>query len=297
MSALSDLSQGMADAVAKSAPGIVRVEARRRLPATGIVWSADGLIITAHHVVKRDDNIVIGLADGSRAPAALVGRDPSTDTAVLRAEASDLAPLVETDKKNLGVGHLALALGRPGKSVQATLGVISALGAAWRTPWGGQIDRYLQTDVVMYPGFSGGPLVDVDGRLIGLNTSGLSRGVSLAVPTPTLARIAETLLAHGRMRRGYLGVSTQQARLPKPIQKELGQKMGLLIVSSEADSPAEKGGLTLGDTLIGLAGAPIQHHEDLLAQLSGDRIGTAVPVKILRGGEVKIVDVLVGERP
>lgn len=297
MSALSDLSQGMADAVAAAAPGIVRVEARRRLPATGIVWSADGLIMTANHVVKQDDNIVIGLADGTSVPATLVGRDPTTDTAVLRAEASDLAPLVETDKKNLGVGHLALALGRPGKSVQATLGVISALGDAWRTPWGGQIDRYLQTDVVMYPGFSGGPLVDVDGRLIGLNTSGLSRGVSLAVPTPTLARIAETLLAHGRMRRGYLGVSTQPVKLPKPAQEELGQKMGLLIVSAETDSPAEKGGLTLGDTIVGLADTPVQHHEDLLAQLSGDRIGTTVPVQILRGGEVKVVDVMVGERP
>jgi S1-C subfamily serine protease len=296
MSVLSDLSQALADTVAQAGSGVVRVEARRRLPASGIVWSADGLIITANHVVKRDDNIAVGLPDGASVSASVVGRDPTTDTAVLRADASNLTPLTESDKKNLGVGHLALALGRPGKTVQATLGIISALGDSWRTPWGGQIDRYLQTDVVMYPGFSGGPLVDANGRLIGLNTSGLSRGVSLAVPTATLARVADALLAHGRMRRGYLGVNTQRVHLPENIQAELGQKSGLLIVSVEADSPAAQGGLTLGDTIVGFGDAVISHHDDLLAQLSGDRVDTAVPVKILRGGKLETVDVTVGER-
>jgi S1-C subfamily serine protease len=225
-----------------------------------------------------------------------VGRDPTTDTAVLRAEASDLTPLTESDKKNLGVGHFALALGRPGKTVQATLGIVSALGESWRTPWGGQIDRYLQTDVVMYPGFSGGPLVDANGRLIGLNTSGLSQGVSLAVPTSTLARVADALLAHGRMRRGYLGVNTQRVHLPENIQADLGQKSGLMIVSVEKDSPAAQGGLTLGDTIVAFGDTAVSHHDDLLAQLSGDRVGTAVPVKILRGGKLEMVDVTVGER-
>ena len=297
MSTFSNLSQRLADAVAQAGSGVVRVEARRRLPATGIVWSEDGLIITANHVVKRDDDITIGLADGSSAPASLVGRDPATDTAVLRAETSDLTPLTESDKKNLGVGHLALALGRPGKTVQATLGIISAWGGSWRTPWGGQIDHYLQTDVVMYPGFSGGPLVDADGRLIGLNTSGLSHGVSLAVPTVTLARVADSLLAHGRMRRGYLGVNTQRVRLPQEMQTELGQKTGLLIVAVEPDSPAEKGGLTLGDTIVGLGEAAIRHHDELLLELSGNRIGTAVLIKILRGGQVQTVTVTIAERP
>ncbi|MEJ2748872.1 MAG: trypsin-like peptidase domain-containing protein [Anaerolineae bacterium] len=296
MSVLSDLSQALADTVAQAGSGVVRVEARRRLPASGIVWSADGLIITANHVVKRDDNIAVGLPDGASVSASVVGRDPTTDTAVLRADTSNLTPLTESDKKNLGVGHLALALGRPGKTVQATLGIISALGDSWRTPWGGQIDRYLQTDVVMYPGFSGGPLVNANGRLIGLNTSGLSRGVSLAVPTATLARVADALLAHGRMRRGYLGVNTQRVHLPENIQAELGQKSGLLIVSVEADSPAAQGGLTLGDTIVGFGDAVISHHDDLLAQLSGDRVDTAVPVKILRGGKLETVDVTVGER-
>jgi S1-C subfamily serine protease len=296
MSALPEFSQALADTVTQASSGVVRVEARRRLPATGIIWSADGLIMTAHHVVKHDSNILIGLPDGASVPAELVGRDPATDTAVLRADASDLTPFVESDKKTLGVGHLTLALGRPGKTVQATLGIISALGDGWRTPWGGQIDRYLQTDVVMYPGFSGGPLVDANGRLIGLNTSGLSRGVSLAVPTPTLARVADSLLAHGRMRRGYLGIHTQRVRLPESLQETLGQKTGLLIISVEADSPAAQGGLTMGDTIVNLAMTPVRHHEDLLAQLSGDRVETAVPIKIIRGGQLQKVQVVVGER-
>ncbi|MCA9924008.1 MAG: trypsin-like peptidase domain-containing protein, partial [Anaerolineales bacterium] len=119
MSVLSELSNGLAAAVTAAGPAVVRVEARRRLPATGIVWSADGVIVTAHHVVTRDDNIKVGLADGSSVSATLVGRDESTDLAVLRVDASGLTPLTETNKNELGVGNLVLALGRPGKTVQA----------------------------------------------------------------------------------------------------------------------------------------------------------------------------------
>lgn len=294
---LTNLSNALAGAVAGAGPAVVRVEGRRRLPATGFVWSADGVIVTAHHVVTRDDNISIGLDDGRSISGALIGRDPTTDLAVLRADAGELAPFVEANKQELGVGNLVLALGRPGKSVQATFGIISALGGSWRTRVGGEIDRYLQTDLVMYPGFSGGPLIDAAGRLVGLNTSALSRGISLAVPTPTLSRIVESLLAHGRVRRGYLGVSTQRVRLPEALRGELNQKRGLLIVSVEAGSPAEQGGLTLGDTIVGIAGAAVSNHEDLLTLLTGDRVGTAVPVKFVRGGQVQSLDVTIGERP
>lgn len=294
---LLDVSNSLADLVATAGTGVVRVEARRRLPATGIVWSADGIILTAHHVVQRDDNIRVGLDDGSSLDAALIGRDPSTDLALLKVDASDLNPITRASSADLAVGQLAMALGRPGKTVQATLGIISALGDSWRTRMGGQIDHYLQTDVVMYPGYSGGPLVGAGTKLYGLNTSGLLRGVSLALPVATLERVANTLLAHGRMQRGYLGVSTQRARLPKALKDELGQKSGLLVVGVEENSPAAEGGLTLGDTIIGIADATIQRHDDLLMQLSGDRIGSKVPVKILRGGEVRTLNVKIVERP
>jgi len=293
---LSDLSNALASTVTNAGPGIVRVEARRRLPATGIVWSADGFVVTANHVVRHDENITVGFGDGESVTATLVGRDPTTDIAILKAEASGLQPFTEANKQELSVGHLILALGRPGKTVQATVGIISALGDSWRTRAGGQIDRYLQTDVVMYPGFSGGPLVDVNGRLVGMTTSALIPGVSLAVPAPTLARVGDSLLAHGRVKRGYLGVSTQRVKLPQNIIDEVGQKTGLLIASVEPESPAEKGGLTLGDTIVGLGDSTINHHEDLLNLLTGDRVGTAVSIKIVRAGKVQSVNVTIGER-
>lgn len=297
MSYLIDLSAALAATVEQAGSGVVRVEARRRLPASGIVWSGDGLIVTAQHIVQRDENIQVGLADGRSVPAQLVGRDPTTDLAVLRAAASDLAPLPHAGADQLAVGRLALALGRPGQSVQATLGIISALGDGWRTRMGGAIDRYLQTDVVMYPGFSGGALVGADGRLLGLNTSGLAQGVSLALPIATLQRVADALLAHGRVQRGYLGVSTQRAKLPPALAEAVGQKTGLLVISVETGSPAEEGGLTLGDTLIGLGETTIRTHDDLLTALSGDVIGQKVPLHIIRGGETRTLNVKVEARP
>jgi S1-C subfamily serine protease len=294
---LRNLSDALAATVEATGPAVVRVEGRRRLPASGIVWSADGIIVTAHHVVQRDENIGVGLPNGQAVPATLVGRDPTTDLAVLRAQTEGLTPPAWTDLESLQVGHLVLALGRPGQTVQATLGIVSALGDSWRTPAGGRLDRYLQTDVVMYPGFSGGPLVDAAGQVLGLNTSALLRGISLTVPAPTLRQVVETLLAHGRVRRGYLGVGAQPVRLPAALKQQLGQETGVLLVSVESGSPAEQGGLLLGDTIVSLDGQPVRHMDDLLALLSGDRVGAAVPVRIVRGGQVQELTVVIGEHP
>jgi S1-C subfamily serine protease len=261
-----------------------------------VIWSADGLIVTAHHVVQREEKIQVGLSDGKTVKATLVGRDPTTDLALLRADAGDLSPSTWADPEALGVGHLVLALGRPGKTVQATLGVVSALGGEWRTHSGGRVDHYLQTDVVMYPGFSGGPLVGAGGHVLGINTSALLRGTSLAVPTPTVRRVADELLSHGQVRRGYLGVGVQPARLPEGLARQLGQETGVLLVSVEPGGPAEKAGLFMGDTLVALDNQPVRHHEELLAALSGDKIGQAVPMRILRGGQIQEVEVVVGAR-
>ena len=184
------------------------------------------------------------------------------------------------------MGHLALALGRPGANVRATLGIVSAWGNAWRTPAGGPVDRYLQTDTVMYPGFSGGPLVDAQGRFVGLNSSALVRGVSITVPAPTLNRVVRDLQQHGSVRRAYLGVGAQPTRLPDAVAKELGQETGLLLVSVEQGSAAEQGGLFLGDTLVSLGGDPVRHMDDLFSSLDGDRIGKPLTVRILRGGQL-----------
>ena len=293
---LSSLSDELAQVVAGAGPVAVRVEARRRLSASGIVWSTDGTIVTAHHAVERDENISVGLPDGGTIPATLVGRDPTTDVAVLRVAATDLAATTWSDVDDARVGHLVLALGRPGGSVMATLGVVSALGEAWRTPAGGQIDRYLQTDVVMYPGFSGGPLVDATGRVLGLNTSALLRGIALAVPSSTLRRVVESLLSHGRIRRGYLGIGAQPVRLPEALAQELSQETGLLVFSVAPDSPAEKGTLLLGDIIVALDGRPTRHLDDLLTRLNGDSVGAKPPVRIVRGGQGQELVVTIGER-
>ncbi len=293
---LWQLSEGLAGAVATAGAGVVRVEARRRMPATGLIWAADGLVVTSNHVVRADSGIQVGLADGRVAAAALVGRDPTTDLAVLRAEAGDLPVLERVDAADLRVGQFALALGRPGRTVQATLGIVSALGDGWRTGGGGVIDRYLQTDVIMYPGFSGGPLVDAKGRVLGLNSSALARGVSVSIPVGTLNRVVALLVSDGKVKRGYLGVSTQAVRLPQAVRDEVGQETGLLIVAVEAGSPADQSGLVLGDTIVKFAGISVRSHDDLVALLSGDRVGKSAPADILRGGTLQVIDVLIGER-
>jgi S1-C subfamily serine protease len=288
---LKNLSDAMADAVASAGASVVQVNARRRLPASGVVWSADGVIVTSHHVVENEDKIRIGLPDGSTVSASLVGRDPNTDVAVLRADAGGLTVPAWAELGDVRVGHMALALGRPGDSVQTTLGVISAFSHHEN-----ENKYFAQTDVVMYPGFSGGPLVGVIGQVIGINSSALMRGVSLTVQTPTLKHVVDNLLKHGKMRRGYLGVGIQPARLPAAVAEQIGQKTGALIVSVEAESPAERGGLFLGDTIVSLGNAAIEDMESLLAVLSGAQIGSTLSVKIVRGGQVHELPVTIGER-
>lgn len=319
---LHEFSNELAALVERTAPSIVRVEARRRLPATGVVWSNDGLIVTANHVVEMDEGIQVVLNDGSSLTATVVGRDPSSDIVVLRANGSLTAASWAQDD-SLKVGHLVLALGRPGKQVQASLGVVSAFGerkvrtmhhhhdeerarrarrrwsseAWWMSmPFGEQSESFIQTDVTMYPGFSGGPLVGADGAVQGINSSGFMRGISLTVPTSTIRRVAETLVKHGKMRRGYLGVGAQPARLPEGIAQELDQEVGLLVVSVEKDSPAEKGGLFLGDVIVAIDGEATESLEELLALLGGNRVGATVPVRVVRAGQLQEVTVTIGER-
>ena len=284
---LPDFSEALADAVAAAANGLVRVEGRERLAATGIVWDAEGLILTAHHVLERDENINVGFEDGETVAAELVGRDPATDLALLRTPKRGSRSPSWAGPEELRVGHMVLALGRPGANVRATLGIVSALGNAWRTSAGGSVDRYLQTDTVMYPGFSGGPLVDAQGRFVGLNSSALVRGVSITVPAPTLNRVVRDLSEHGGVRRAYLGVGAQPTRLPDAVAKELGQETGLLLLSVEQGSAAEEGGLFLGDTLVSLNGTSVRHMDDLFSSLDGDLIGKPITVRILRSGRLE----------
>lgn len=289
-------STDLGNMVEAASASIVRVEGRRRQSATGVVWSADGLIVTAHHVVERDDNLRVGLPDGTTVAAQIVGRDPSTDVAILRVQASGLTAATWADGAALKVGNVVLALGRPEARTQAAMGVISVLDDGWRTMAGGSIDQYVQADLVMYPGFSGGPLVGVGGAFIGINSSALARGISLTIPAATLLRVADSLLTHGRVRRGYLGVSAQAVRLPAAAATQMGQETGLLLIGVEPGSPAEQGGLLLGDVLVRMENRALRGMDDLMAGLSGDYAGRATPFSVLRGGQMVDVHVTLSDR-
>jgi S1-C subfamily serine protease len=244
--------------------------------------------------VVEKDKANVALPDGKVVEAKVIGRDPTTDLAVLKVEATGLQPLATTS--DLKVGQIVLALGRPGVNVQATIGILSAVEESWRTGAGGLVDQYVQTDVLMYPGFSGGPLVSAAGQLIGLNSSALSRGASLTIPAATIQRIASTLLSHGKLKKGYLGITTQAVRLPQTIAEQVSQPTGLLIAGIEANSPAEQSGLFMGDTIVKFAGTSIRHHDDLLVLLNGSTAGQKNPMTIVRSGKLEELSVLVGEK-
>jgi S1-C subfamily serine protease len=294
-SVLAQLSDALATAVERAGRSTVTVHARRRIPASGIVWQP-GVVLTCDHVLERDEDITITTSYARELPARLVGRDPGSDLAVLRVDATDLIPAEPAPDGSARVGHLVLAIGRPGNGPMASIGVISAVGGPWRTFRGGLVEGYIRTDTTFYPGFSGGPLVDTAGRVVGVNSARLGRGAGLTVPTAAAARIAEQLLRTGRIRRGYLGIGSQPVRLPEPLARLVGQASGLLVVSVEPDSPAARGGLLIGDVIIGMASAPVRDTEDLQALLGPERVGQPTTVTVLRGGERRELTVIVGER-
>jgi S1-C subfamily serine protease len=160
------------------------------------------------------------------------------------------------------------------------------------------LDAYIKTDVVSYPGFSGGPLINGEGQVYGINTSGFGGGGAITIPVEVAWKVAETLAAHGKIKRGYLGIRSQTVNLPEEARSQLKreQETGLLIVGMEKDTPAEKSGLMVGDILVGVAGVAVEHHDELFVRLSGDVVGKSTPLDVLRGGTLQVVNVVVGER-
>lgn len=294
---LTTLSDALADAVQKAGAATVLVDGRRRFPASGVAYAPD-LILTADHVLEREEEIRVVLPDGTRLDVSIAGRDPGSDLAVLRLSSAVASP-GEPAPREARLGQLVLALGRPTPDgIQASLGVVSAIGGPVRFRHGGLLERYIRTDAIPYPGFSGGPLIDSAGRVLGVNTSGLARGASLTIPTAQAWKTAELLAKHGSIRRGYLGVRSQPVEIPVSQQAMLGrsQETGLLLVAVERGSPAEQGGLMVGDILTGLAGQPVDDPDELLTHLSGEVVGRPTPVEILRGGQRQEIMVTIGER-
>ena len=293
---LGALSNGLADAVAKVEPAVIRVYGRRRRSASGVAY-ADGLVLTASHSVERDEDLSVGLPDGGTRAARLLGRDPSTDLAVLEVEGLGVGAAAAAEGE-VRVGQIALAVGRParGEGIRASLGIVSAVGGPLRMGRGARLERYVQTDATPYLGLSGGPLVDAKGDVLGVLTAAFGRGAAFAVPAGLAWPVAGKLAKGGSIKRGYLGIVSQPVRLPESQRVGLTQKGGLLVVGVEDGSPAGEGGVLLGDIIATLDGQPVEDTEDLLMLLTGERIGSEVPVRVVRGGELATVRLTVGER-
>ncbi len=282
---LSTFSDQLADAVERGAKSVVSVHARPRLPSTGVHWR-DGVIVTTEATVQRDENITVTLPDGRRIPAQLKGRDPGTDLAVLSIPTGQLPAATLGDPTALRPGHLVLALGRTGDSgPRAAFGAVSTTGGKWRSWKGGEIDLWIQSDLTIYPGLGGGPLVAPDATILGINSGGLSRPLATTIPVSTVERVMTQLLAKGYVARGWLGAAMQPVR------------GGLVILSVEPDGPAALAGLMVGDVIVSLDGHATEHPDQVLDLLSGDVVGRTFKVELVRGGKQVRVDLLVGERP
>jgi len=288
--AAQDLSNALADAVERVSASVVRVETGRRRPVSGLIWSAEGLIVTTAHGLEREEGLEVTLETGQSHAATLVGADLSSDLALLRVDAAALPVAERAAADSVRRGHLVLALSRPGRTVRSNLGVISALSEQWRAPGGGKIERYIQSDVSIESGFSGGPLVDTSGRVIGLNSSGILRGTALTLATVTIERVLTALLSHGQIQRGYLGVSSTPARLPQGVAESIGQRVGLVVTGLQENGPAASSGVFLGDVLLALDGERVESIPDLQAVLE-ERAQRTVALRILRAGEPRELSV------
>ena len=293
----NSFSETFTQAVSQGSQYTVLVNARRRIPAAGIVYKPD-LVITANHVVEREDDITVVFPDGKSVAAKLAGRDTARDLALLRLAEAHGTP-ASAAAYEAQVGLPVLALGRPeSDSLEASFGIISSKGGPVRTGRGGMLEKYLRSETNPYPGFSGGPLVDLDGNLLGLNTSGFSMGFLITIPVDILWQAAADLADHGSIRRGYLGIRSQPAALDNNVQAALhrSQEHGLLLVGIEPDSPASRAGLIVGDILVSIENSPITSAEDLQSHLDSKSVGQTIALELLRGGQRHDVTVTVGER-
>ncbi|MEJ7762053.1 MAG: trypsin-like peptidase domain-containing protein [Thermomicrobiales bacterium] len=295
---LARLSTDLESAVERASQSTVTVYGRRRLPGTGVIWSQDGWVVTANHIVERDEEIEVGLPDGRRVPATLRGRDPGSDLALLSVEGITGSPVTRSGR-DPRPGQLVLAIGRPGETgAMASFGIVNAVGGR-RSAADAPGESVLRSDVAMLPGFSGGPLVDAEGAMIGLNTSMLDRSGGVTILNAWIDQVVGTLREHGKVRQAYLGIGAQSVALP-PTLRGTGEDdpaRGLLVVGVEPAGPAEHSGVMLGDLVLAIAGTPVQDVEDLQRSLRDHGVGDQATLDLIRGGERQSVTVTIGERP
>lgn len=282
MNELQTLSNQMSDLVASAAPSVVQVQR-----ASGVVYAKD-VVLTNARALGREDGLHVRTHDDRTLDAELHGWDPATGLALLRVADLNISPAAPSADA-ARVGALAVAIARSwSNSLTASVGIISVIGGPLRTGRGRSIDEVIRTTAPMHEGFAGGAFVDMSGKVIGIATAAAIRGLGVVIPASIAWKTAADLLEHGRIRRGYLGVAGQPARLT--------DRQGLLIADVKDETPAARAGLLVGDVIVTFDGLPVESPEDLLDLLSGDRIGKPVAVNLVRGGSVKEVKVTIGER-
>ena len=297
-SQLAEFSKEIAQLVDRVAPSVVVVHGRRHIPSSGVHWRKN-LIVTVEHALRRDEDITVIDSNGQTLHATLVGRDPGTDIALLKVEGLSLPEVDPGSDGAPKVGDVSLVVGRsPNSGPNVSMGILSAVSGPWRTWRGGQLDQYIRLGAEVFPGSSGGAVIDYQGRVVGIATSVLSRVAGLAIPTSTINRVVDLLLSKGSVPRPYLGVGLQTIPIPGSFQEKftLSSDAGMMVLSVEAGSSADKAGILVGDILLSIDGKNVEDMDDLQSYLTVEMIGKRVEARVIRGGEIQHIAILVGER-
>ena len=291
---LEKLSTELSGIVRNLSESIVLVQGRRS-PSSGIVWEKN-MIVTADHLLPRQDEVQIGTFSGETITAVVAGRDPGTDLALLKTTSELKA--VEKDTSQLETGQLAVSVGRANRGrLLAVFGIISGSDGPYRNWRGGTLDRFIRLDISPFPGFSGSALVLSNGKVGGMNTSAFSRHFGLTIPASNIDRLVERLSKKGSIGKPYLGLMMQPVRIPKQLQEQSQTEIGLLVVGTEEASPAEQAGIMIGDIVVRLNEKNVNSLDEIFDLLHVDAIGKEVKIAVLRAGKLQELGIKVGERP
>ncbi len=296
---LIELSNALAQVTERAAAFAVAVHTEARGSSSGVIWRP-GVVVTAEHALYRDEEIHLTLADGRVVTATLVGRDPSTDLAVLKCAEAGSAPAELGGVDSLKPGCLTLVVGRTRASGPvAALGVVSLVAPERRTWTGASLAPYVRLDVGLQPTAAGGAIASADGKIAGIATPRFGRFGATAIPAAVVNRVIDTLLEKGRIPQGYLGMGLQPVRLPDSLRESLQrkEKTAIIVLEVEPGGPAQKAGILIGDILLTLAGHPVAQLENVQSQLRAENIGKPLAAKIVRGGAMREFNIIVGERP
>jgi S1-C subfamily serine protease len=296
---LMELSNALAQTTELAAVSAVAIHTESRGSSSGVIWRA-GIIVTAEHALRRDEEIQVTLPDGRAVAAELAGRDVSTDLAVLKCAEAAAGTAKFGGVESLKAGHLTMIVGRTRASGPvAALGVVSLVAGERRSWTGASLAPYIRLDVGLQPTAVGGAVVDAQGQIVGIATPRFARFGAIIIPAPHVNRVVDTLLQKGHIPRGYLGVGLQTVRLPDALRNSLQrkEKTGAIILEVEPEGPADKAGIVIGDVLVSLAGQSIARFEDVQSHLQPENIGKSLTAKIVRGGAVQDISIAVAERP